>query len=76
MNNLFGNVKNISIKKIKEERDDLLVVKEDLEIKNVNLLNVIDKQKALIILLEDKIRKLIELNLENKKQAYLSIKNL
>jgi len=76
MNNLFGNVKNISIKKIKEERDDLLAVKEDLEIKNVNLLNVIDKQKALIILLEDKIRKLIELNLENKKQAYLSIKNL
>jgi len=74
MNNLFGNVKNISIKKIKEERDELFNIKEDLEIKNEKLYDVIDNQKALIILFEDKIRKLKELNFEDKKQSYLSFK--
>jgi hypothetical protein len=74
MNNLFGNHRSDTIKRIKEEKDNLLYYKEFLLSENLKLYNAIDKQKALIVLLEDKIRKIIEQELESKKQAYLSIK--
>ena len=73
MNNLFGNKRSANIKKIKEERDNLLVSKENLIYNITNLSNVVDKQKALIVLLENKIKNQADQNLETKKKAYLSI---
>ena len=74
MNKLFGNNRSDSIKKIKEERDDLYNIRVSLELDNEKLLDVIDKQKTLIIFLENKIKKQVEQELENKIEAYQSVK--